>query len=117
MPALPTGGATVRPLPRDRRVRAGRSPWWGVAHHSTRQFRYAATRASRDGTATPSRRDVTISAASTTMICCRCELSGGPYTADEAALHVATHDRLHHGRRATAFAWTSDDVSANVEAA
>ena len=60
---------------------------------------------------------MTISAASTTMICCRCELSGGPFTAEEAALHVATHDRLHHGRRATAFAWTLGEASANADAA
>jgi hypothetical protein len=60
---------------------------------------------------------VTISAASTTMICCRCQLSGGPFTVDEAALHVATHNRLHHGRKPTAFAWTTPGASAGAEAA
>ena len=60
---------------------------------------------------------MTISAASTTMICCRCRLSGGPFSVDEAALHVATHDRLHHGRRPTAFAWSPGAASGNAEAA
>jgi hypothetical protein len=60
---------------------------------------------------------VTISAASTTMICCKCQLSGGPFTVDEAALHVATHDRLHHGRKPTAFARTSGAASVDAEAA
>ena len=60
---------------------------------------------------------MTISAASTTMICCRCQLSGGPFTADEAALHVATHNRLHHGRKPTAFASTLGAASADAAAA
>jgi hypothetical protein len=38
-----------------------------------------------------------ISPASTTMICPVCELSGGPFGPDEAALLVATHNRFHHG--------------------
>ena len=53
---------------------------------------------------------------STTMICCRCQLSGGPFAADEAALHVATHNRVHHGGKPTAFAWSPADVS-DLEAA
>jgi hypothetical protein len=60
---------------------------------------------------------VTISAASTTMICCRCELRGDPFAVDEAALHVATHDRFHHGGKPTAFAWSPAGASANTDAA
>jgi hypothetical protein len=39
---------------------------------------------------------------STTMTCHVCRLTGGPFTADEAALHAATHDRFHHGGAPTA---------------
>jgi hypothetical protein len=60
---------------------------------------------------------VTISAASTTMICCRCQLSGGPFTADETALHVATHNRVHHGGKPIAFAWSPAGASADTQAA
>jgi hypothetical protein len=47
-----------------------------------------------------------ISAASTTMICPVCELTGGPFRVDEAALHVATHNRFHHAGAPVAIALT-----------
>jgi len=48
-----------------------------------------------------------ISPTSTTMICHVCQLSGGPFTVDEAALHVVTHNRIHHAGAPIAFAVTS----------
>jgi hypothetical protein len=58
-----------------------------------------------------------MSAASTTMTCSRCQLSGGPFTVDEAAMHIATHNRFHHAGTPTAFASSSASGSANAEAA
>jgi hypothetical protein len=31
------------------------------------------------------------------MICSSCELVGGPFGADEAALLLKVHEQLHHG--------------------
>src|SRR3954447_19498944 len=39
--------------------------------------------------------DMMISQTSTTLTCPECQLDGGPFDVDEAALHVATHNRLH----------------------
>ena len=47
------------------------------------------------------------SSASTMMICPECQLSGGPFLADEAALHLATHNRFHHAGAPTAMATTA----------
>jgi hypothetical protein len=58
-----------------------------------------------------------ISLASTTMICHVCQLSGGPFTVDEAAMHAATHNRLHHAGAPTAFAVTSASRSDDAAAA
>jgi hypothetical protein len=33
----------------------------------------------------------------TVMICSSCELVGGPFGADEAALLLKVHEQLHHG--------------------
>ena len=33
----------------------------------------------------------------TVMICSSCELVGGPFGAEEAALLLKVHDQLHHG--------------------
>jgi hypothetical protein len=44
---------------------------------------------------------------STTMTCRECQLSGGPFSVDEAALHVATHNRFHHKGAPTAFVLSS----------
>src|SRR6476659_188301 len=63
------------------------------------------------------RRDMSTSAAVTTMTCSRCQLSGGPFTVDEAALHVATHNRFHHAGTPIAFASNSAGGPANAEAA
>ena len=38
------------------------------------------------------------------MLCAACELAGGPYGNDEAALLAGVHDRVHHGGRTTAHA-------------
>jgi hypothetical protein len=45
-----------------------------------------------------------ISTASSAMTCRECHLDGGPFSVDEAVLHVATHNRLHHGGAPTATA-------------
>jgi hypothetical protein len=47
------------------------------------------------------------SSGSTMMTCPVCQLSGGPFTLDEAALHVATHNRVHHAGAPTAIALTA----------
>ena len=47
------------------------------------------------------------SSASTMMICPVCQLDGGPFHVNEAALHVATHNRLHHAGAPTALALAS----------
>jgi hypothetical protein len=57
------------------------------------------------------------SSASTTMTCPVCRLSGGPFTLDEAALHVATHNRFHHGGAPTAVAVVSADRCDHAAAA
>ena len=36
------------------------------------------------------------------MTCHICHLDAGPFSSDEAALHAATHDRLHHRGARTA---------------
>jgi hypothetical protein len=41
------------------------------------------------------------------MICRVCRLSGGPFRRDEAALHLVTHNRFHHGGAPTAVALAS----------
>jgi hypothetical protein len=51
-----------------------------------------------------SREDMITSSASTMMTCPVCQLSGGPFTVDEAALHMATHNRFHHAGAPTAIA-------------
>jgi hypothetical protein len=48
-----------------------------------------------------------ISPVSTTMTCAVCRLHGGPFEVDEAAMHVATHNRFHHGGAPIAIAMTS----------
>jgi hypothetical protein len=45
--------------------------------------------------------------ATSAMTCHQCDLDGGPFPADEAVLHVATHNRLHHGGAPIAVAMTS----------
>jgi len=49
----------------------------------------------------------TISPAGTTMTCSVCELSGGPFQVDEAAIHAATHNRVHHRGAPVAIVTTS----------
>jgi hypothetical protein len=56
-----------------------------------------------------------ISQTSTTLTCPECQLDGGPFEVDEAALHVATHNRLHHGGAPIAVAITS--IGSNLAAA
>jgi hypothetical protein len=51
------------------------------------------------------------------MICAVCQLSGGPFTVEEAALHVATHNRIHHGGAPTAVAVPSVDRCDHIAAA
>jgi hypothetical protein len=53
------------------------------------------------------RGDMMINPASTTMTCPVCQLSGGPFEVDEAALYVATHNRFHHRGAPVAVAMTS----------
>jgi hypothetical protein len=45
--------------------------------------------------------------ATSAMTCHQCHLDGGPFSVDEAVLHVATHNRLHHGGAPIAVAVTS----------
>jgi hypothetical protein len=45
--------------------------------------------------------------ASTMMICPVCELSGGPFRRDEAAVHLTTHNQVHHRGAPTAVALAS----------
>ena len=47
------------------------------------------------------------SSASTMMTCPVCQLGGGPFTVEEAALHVGTHNRFHHAGAPTAIAVAS----------
>jgi hypothetical protein len=54
------------------------------------------------------------------MTCHQCHLDGGPFPVDEALLHVATHNRLHHGGAPIAVAVTSacaPDIAADIAAA
>jgi hypothetical protein len=60
---------------------------------------------------------VIISTASATMTCRECQLSGGPFAVDEAALYVATHNRIHHRGAPTAVALSSACGSDNAAAA
>jgi hypothetical protein len=53
------------------------------------------------------RGDMMIGLSSTTMTCGVCQLSGGPFEVDEAALHVATHNRFHHAGAPIAVAMTA----------
>jgi hypothetical protein len=43
----------------------------------------------------------------TTMTCPECQLDGGPFEVAEVALHVATHNWLHHAGAPIAIAVTS----------
>ncbi len=50
---------------------------------------------------------MTTSSANTMMICPVCELTGGPFNDEEAALHLVTHNRFHHAGAPTAVALTA----------
>jgi hypothetical protein len=41
------------------------------------------------------------------MACPECDLHGGPFSVEEAAVLAATHNRLHHGGAPTASAMTA----------
>jgi hypothetical protein len=41
------------------------------------------------------------------MICPVCELTGGPFNGEEAALHLVTHNRFHHAGAPIAVALTA----------
>jgi hypothetical protein len=47
------------------------------------------------------------SSRNTMMTCPVCELSGGPFNDEEAALHIVTHNRFHHAGAPTAVAVTA----------
>jgi hypothetical protein len=57
------------------------------------------------------------SSVSTLMTCPVCQLSGGPFATDEAALHVATHDRFHHAGAPTAVTLASGHLQEHAAAA
>jgi hypothetical protein len=57
------------------------------------------------------------SSADTMMICPVCRLGGGPFHVDEAALHLATHNRFHHAGAPIAVACGSVHGGDNLVAA
>jgi|1186.fasta_scaffold1224044_2 hypothetical protein len=51
------------------------------------------------------------------MSCHECHLDAGPFAPEEAAVHAATHDRLHHRGARTAAAVTPAALPTEATAA